>query len=98
MTKSGEISITVIATGFPAGMLVEGTEVIKIEPKTVGSAVRQSIVSKEDSNSMAAPVAPARSMPAQKAPIKAVAPVVATKAEDAEADVPDFLARLRRRK
>ena len=94
MNSGGEIAITVIATGFPVGTLgADGaTEVVKVEPKTVGTAMRQMI--REPSEVASMPKAAAATV-TKRPPIKAVESASASSTDD---DVPDFLARLRRKK
>lgn len=112
--KAGEVSVTVIATGFPAGSFVENQD-MKIEPKTVGAAVRQ--VQRERNLEQAAPVRsplPSSSSSSSSSSAAAAAAVAAPAARerppvstakpvpqpssDEGDDVPNFLSRLRRRK
>ena len=112
--QAGEISVTVIATGFPAGSFPEQEEGLRIEPKTVGAAVRQQALETTTAGGAgASPAAVSRPGLATAAAAAAMAkaaasvrqaaapaPPARSVAEDGDSadDVPSFLSRLRRKK
>lgn len=90
MTATGEIAITVIATGFPPGTGMDGSSgdgTTRVEVQTVGTAIRQN-------REPPLEAAPAR-LPAKTVEKAGPRPLSTPSGDD---DVPEFLSRLRRKR